>query len=700
PAKPTAAPANVAGAAAGISSMTWTWDEIVGVDGYNVYNATTGVFLSSVPAGLAARATFYQTGLAPSATTSIHVAAYTLSGDGPLTAGPTTYTLPATPVNVTITSVTFSDLLLFWGFDGNTFPGTIYEVTQSSDNFATDTSTPVPRLFNHTTNFTIIDNLAANTTYFFRVRAFNLAGVPSSYSAVVSTRTRAPVAQPDANVITTTSIEWSWPPADSVTNYRVYNATNGVLLATPISFSFTEVGLGTNTVHSIRVSAVTNAGEGPLSPSASAYTAAATPGPATPVVSPPTIDSLRVNWTNNDNPLSTQYDVTLTEFASDLSVVANTTVGAPPATFSQEFTGLIPSTLYGYSIVAFNGDDKPSDDPPVVTGSTYTLPAAPVAMPATQTTPTTISITWGTNNNSTSATYQVIYTTDNFVTHIATAISFADQFGGSSATITGLLTGATYAIKVAASNPYGQVSAFSTLITTRTFNGGAPTGSLQGPLLAAADSVIFGSLGNTRDINLRAAAQTFPSDIIARVSPATGTLCSSGTNNLAFEIIAIPSFQPAGSLYFTFDFLPADLGGIPASRALLLRYDPGSGTCVPLETVVDSASGRMTARINHLSLFQVGQVPLSTTAETARVFPNPYYTGRDGYVTVDNVPPGARVRIFTLRGEQVLDVKANATGLLTWSGTNGSGRSVATGVYLVMVEAGGKKKILKLAVIR
>ena len=169
---------------------------------------------------------------------------------------------------------------------------------------------------------------------------------------------------------------------------------------------------------------------------------------------------------------------------------------------------------------------------------------------------------------------------------------------------------------------------------------------------------------------------------------------------LVFSIVADPALQPTGSLFFSFDFVPADLAGIPASRALLLRYDPASNTCVPLETTVDSAGGWMTARINHFSLFQVGQVPLSTTAGSARVFPNPYYTSRDGFVTIDSVPPGARVRIFTLRGERVLDVKANATGLLTWSGTNGSGRAVASGVYLVMVESGGTTKVLKLAVIR
>jgi hypothetical protein len=205
---------------------------------------------------------------------------------------------------------------------------------------------------------------------------------------------------------------------------------------------------------------------------------------------------------------------------------------------------------------------------------------------------------------------------------------------------------------------------------------------------------------------LRAPSQSFPSDVTVTVSTWSivdhpgGPNCSNGLADYSFEITNTPALQPSKSLYFTFSFQPGDLGGIPASRALLLRYDPVSNTCVPLETTINTATSEMTARINHFSIFQLGQVALTNTAETARIFPNPFYTGRDGYVTIDNVPPGARVRIFTLRGEEVLDVKANSSGLLTWSGTNGQGRSVASGMYLVMVEFGSTKKLLKLAVVR
>ena len=67
------------------------------------------------------------------------------------------------------------------------------------------------------------------------------------------------------------------------------------------------------------------------------------------------------------------------------------------------------------------------------------------------------------------------------------------------------------------------------------------------------------------------------------------------------------------------------------------------------------------------------------------------------------VPASARVRIFTMRGELVFDQTANSSGILTWGGTNRYGRSVASGVYLVTVEAGSNssdKKILKLVVLR
>ncbi|MEQ1918791.1 MAG: T9SS type A sorting domain-containing protein, partial [Elusimicrobiota bacterium] len=724
PTKPLIAPTLLTGVAAGISTMTWSWNTDVGIfDGYNVYNATTGIIISSVAVSLTSRTTFYQTGLDPGATTSIFVAGYTLLGDSPLTSGPTVYTLSTCPVNVTIASVTFSDLLLYWGSNGNSDPGTVYEVTQSSDNFVTDVSTPLPKEFSERGFFTTIPNLLPNTTYFFRVQAFNLVGLPSTYSASISTQTRAGVNQPSVSGRTTTSIDWAWIPAAGASSYRVYNATSGVRLDTPgpliTAPAFSDVGLGTNTARSVRVTAVTTSGEGPLSPSASAYTAAASPGPFNPRIAQLTTGSFLLNWTLGGNPPGTTFRMLVTEFdvhGASVSVTTQTSSGLP---LSAGFGGLIPSTRYDWSIVAINGDDIDSDTPATIVGSTWTTPNAPATLTVDSTDADHIYVSWLKNNNASSATYQVIYSTDGFVLHVATAAgyNFSDKFTGSastltftvSATIANLVTGSTYSVKVAASNPFGQISTFSNIVTTRTSNGGGDPGSLTQTALVANNTTIVGTVGTSTSshfVSMRVPANAFPSDVAIRISTwsvinhAGAVDCSGGASELGFEISAIPALQPIGSLFFTFSYTALQLGGIPASRALLMRFDPGSRTCVPLETTVDATSGLMTARINHFSQFQVGQVPLATTPETARLFPNPFYAGRDGYVTLDNVPPGARVRIFTLRGEQVLDVKANSNGILTWSGTNGAGRAVASGVYLVMIESTGTKKIMKLAVIR
>ena len=153
-------------------------------------------------------------------------------------------------------------------------------------------------------------------------------------------------------------------------------------------------------------------------------------------------------------------------------------------------------------------------------------------------------------------------------------------------------------------------------------------------------------------------------------------------------------------------FATIALHGLRPGEARFLRWGDIARGRLHVRGAIDSLGEEHEPKASSTRTVPLDPVATGFLAElgggepTARVFPNPYYASRDGFVTIDNVPAGARVRIFTLRGEQVLDVKANSAGLLTWSGTNGSGRTVASGVYLVMVEFGGSKKILKLAVIR
>jgi len=94
--------------------------------------------------------------------------------------------------------------------------------------------------------------------------------------------------------------------------------------------------------------------------------------------------------------------------------------------------------------------------------------------------------------------------------------------------------------------------------------------------------------------------------------------------------------------------------------------------------------------------------PVSLALEDLRVYPNPFrfsYGCRD--ITFDRLPEDARIRIFTLSGELVVD-SDNLKGLGTWiwDARNTNGQKVARGIYIYLVTDSSRgKKIGKIAVI-
>jgi hypothetical protein len=83
------------------------------------------------------------------------------------------------------------------------------------------------------------------------------------------------------------------------------------------------------------------------------------------------------------------------------------------------------------------------------------------------------------------------------------------------------------------------------------------------------------------------------------------------------------------------------------------------------------------------------------SAEKIGVFPNPYYafnaaeTNRfDRFVTFNNLPPKAKIRIFNLAGQLVRVIEKNdASQFVRWSLTNTANYPVASGIYIAYVEA-------------
>jgi hypothetical protein len=111
---------------------------------------------------------------------------------------------------------------------------------------------------------------------------------------------------------------------------------------------------------------------------------------------------------------------------------------------------------------------------------------------------------------------------------------------------------------------------------------------------------------------------------------------------------------------------------------------------------------------------QAGAALEKVSADKVGVFPNPYYafnaaeTNRfSRFVTFNNLPPVAKIRIFNLAGQLVRTLDKNdASQFLRWNLSNQANFPVASGMYIAHIEltlpADGSTltKVLKLAVIQ
>jgi hypothetical protein len=100
------------------------------------------------------------------------------------------------------------------------------------------------------------------------------------------------------------------------------------------------------------------------------------------------------------------------------------------------------------------------------------------------------------------------------------------------------------------------------------------------------------------------------------------------------------------------------------------------------------------------------ETPFSKTLprlDRLAVHPNPFFPGRHAFVSVDGLSGGVSIAIFTANG---LPVRRYPTGnaygrRLFWDGRNDRGESVASGIYVIVVQADdGTRAVAKVAVIR
>ncbi|HXT00194.1 MAG TPA: hypothetical protein VN915_05935, partial [Elusimicrobiota bacterium] len=183
-----------------VTSISWTWSGTASFGDadaasrlYRVFAATETAPLvtpQTTASSLSAGAT--ESALTPNTTYFRFVTAFSEWGDSARSNSVSTHTLAAVPAPAAspFSGLGTTDLTLTWTAGSPSNPSyTVYELDASTSSvFAAPVSTGFTTSISSSPS-----SLSPNTTYFYRVRAVNLDGVPTSYTATEATATLAAV---------------------------------------------------------------------------------------------------------------------------------------------------------------------------------------------------------------------------------------------------------------------------------------------------------------------------------------------------------------------------------------------------------------------------------------------------------------------------------------------------------------------------
>ncbi|MXQ74291.1 hypothetical protein GSF08_10175 [Clostridiaceae bacterium DONG20-135] len=246
------------------------------------------------------------------------------------------------PSNVTAVAIDAGNVLITWS---SVLSAAGYHV------FRGTTSDGPYQFVQETTSLALVDTgLAANTTYYYRITAYDADGDgPMSEPAIVTTAASDVPQNLIAAANGSTTINTTWDPIANASRYHVYRSTTAVgpyvLIGITTTTSYTNVGLIPNTTYYYRVTAVVNEVESAQSNTASATTDADIPVPTN--VAAMSVSSTQIITTWDAVPNATAYSVYRSTSPNGTYQLVGTT-----ADLTYMDSGLTPNTTYYYRVAA------------------------------------------------------------------------------------------------------------------------------------------------------------------------------------------------------------------------------------------------------------------------------------------------------------------------------------------------------------
>ncbi|OGS08010.1 MAG: hypothetical protein A2270_01795 [Elusimicrobia bacterium RIFOXYA12_FULL_51_18] len=543
-------------------------------------------------------------------------------------------------------------------------------------------------------------NLIPNTSYYFRAGTLNWDNVENYvYTPATATLANAPF-QTAFTELATGQMTVNWLPNlnPSDTLYRIRFSSNSGFSEPPVFSSDTRnyfasfYGLDPNTTYYSEVTAINrrNVPEGPYTFNAMA-TLAYIPDFAS--FSGLGVSSITLNWARGQNPLTddTNYQAEISSNPAFLPpIMSSMTLG-----ISATFYGLVSDATYYMRVFALNRTGLSTT--PEDLGQALTLPATAYILPLAETFSGNMTdgftLHWAANGNSEHTVYNLEVSTAGDFNTGASSKTASTQ--GLSYTFSNLLVDTTYWARIQSRGQTDTLTNFVTAGSTKTELSGQAsallsrdtTVTLQASYGLISVFIPFGSLGGSSRIVI---SPVKPEDTLMPPDSAVSVLRPTG---IGLIINQFPPVLVLNPITITLPYRISDLqSGIDRSRLVLALYDESNRVWVPLPSVSDLPNHKVTAQTWHLSTFQLMETLPAAELGGVKIYPNPYRPSSISDVMhFSNMPPYAKVKIFTFLGELVKTFTADANGMAYWEGKNTGEQKVASGVYIALLQTQDKK---------
>ncbi|MDD5688595.1 MAG: fibronectin type III domain-containing protein [Elusimicrobia bacterium] len=162
----------------------------------------------------------------------------------------------------------------------------------------------------------------------------------------------------------------------------------------------------------------------------------------------------------------------------------------------------------------------------------------------------------------------------------------------------------------------------------------------------------------------------------------------------------------ARSVNITIPYTASDIGTLNEDGLRIYYWTGTDWTLVTGVQTVDKVNNTVTATVKHFSTYRILGSYVSADLSDIKIYPNPYNpdTAAQGKLKVINLPTNSVMKLYSVDGELVRELKEldfGNLGWLEWDGKNANGDKVARAVYIYQIEdTAGSKKTGKIGLVK